>query len=449
MVAANAEAVDLLIVNGTVLTMEPGANPIVDGAVAVRGQDIVAVGPRESVRVPAAKVLDAGGGLILPGFVNTHTHLAMVLLRGLADDLPLKEWLEQHIWPAEKAVMDAETVKLGTLWAAVESLKAGVTCVCDMYFYAPTVAEALEQVGIRGVVPESIIDFPTPSCPSPEVALEKQRELCQRYRQHPLITPAVAAHAPYSVNAKNIAKAAELAEEFDVPFLIHVAETRWEMETFQKEKGTTPVQYLADLGVLSSRTVAAHCVHVTEEDIATLAELGVGVAANPVSNLKLASGVAPLPQMLAQGVKVGFGTDGAASNNTLDLLRDAQIAALLYKGVTGDPTCMPAPTVAALLTRGGAEVLGLGKVVGTLSVGKRADVVCLATHEPHAVPVYDPESHLIYAARASDVQHVVVNGKTLVENRKVLTVDEDALRQEAWRLAPQVRGAVEAVKAKG
>lgn len=449
MAASGPQKVDLLITNGTVLTMEPGARPIHDGAVAIAGEHIVAVGGRESVKVQAAKVLDAGGGLIFPGFVNTHTHLAMVLLRGLADDLPLKEWLEQHIWPAEKAVMDAETVRLGTLWAAVESLKAGVTCVCDMYFHAPTVAEALEEIGIRGVVPESIIDFPTPSCPSPEVALERQRELCEKYRKHPLITPAVAAHAPYSVNAKNIAKAAELAEEFDVPFLIHVAETRWEMETFQKEKGTTPVQYLADLGVLSSRTVAAHCVHVTEEDIATLAELGVGVAANPVSNLKLASGVAPLPQMLARCVKVGFGTDGAASNNTLDLLRDAQIAALLYKGVTGDPTCMPAPAVAALLTRGGAEVLGLGTLMGTLSPGKRADVVCLATQEPHAVPVYDPESHLVYAARSTDVQHVVVNGRVVVEGRQVLTVDEGALRQEVLRLAPRVLGAVEKAKPRG
>lgn len=448
MAPASMARVDLLITGGTVLTLEPGAGPIPDGAVAVAGDRIVAVGPREGVDVQATRVLDAGGGLIFPGFVNTHTHLAMVLLRGLADDLPLKEWLEKHIWPAEKAVMDAETVRMGTLWAAVESLKAGVTCVCDMYFHAPTVAEALQEVGIRGVVPESVIDFPTPSCPSPEVALERQRELCEAYRQHPLITPAVAAHAPYSVNAKNIAKAAELAEEFDVPFLIHVAETRWEMETFQKEKGATPVQYLADLGVLSSRTVAAHCVHVTGEDIATLAELGVGVAANPVSNLKLASGVAPLPQMLARGVKVGFGTDGAASNNTLDLLRDAQLAALLYKGVNQDPTCLPAATVVRLLTAGGADVLGLGREVGTLAAGKRADVICLAVEEPHTVPLYDPASHLVYAARAADVRHVVVNGKVVVENRKVLTVDEVALREEIRRVAARVVAAVEQVRAR-
>ncbi|MGC8917495.1 MAG: amidohydrolase family protein [Thermoanaerobaculum sp.] len=441
--------VDLLITNGTVLTMEPEAKPVADGAVAISGERIVAVGPRQGLELEAQKTLDAGGGLILPGFVNTHTHLAMVLLRGLADDLPLKEWLEHHIWPAEKAVMDAETVRLGTLWAAVESLKAGVTCVCDMYFHAPVIAEALMEAGIRGVVPESVIDFPTPSCPTPEVALERQRELCQRFRHHPLIVPAVAAHAPYSVAAGNIAKAAELAEEFEVPFLIHVAETRWEMETFQKEKGTTPVQYLADLGVLSSRTVAAHCVHVTEEDIATMAELGVGVASNPVSNLKLASGVAPLPHMLARGVKVGFGTDGAASNNTLDLLRDVQLAALLYKGVSGDPTTMPAPVVAQLLTRGGAEVLGLGAEIGTLTAGKKADVVCLAVDEPHAVPLFDPESHLIYAARSSDVRHVVVNGQLVVENRKVLTVDEDALRQDVRAAATRVARAVSNSRIRG
>lgn len=435
--------VDLLIRGGTVLTMED-TPPIPEGGVAVHQGRIVAVGPAASINVAATKVLDAQGGLILPGFVNTHTHLAMVLLRGLADDLPLKVWLEQHIWPAEKAVMDRETVRVGTLWAAVESLKAGVTCLCDMYFYAPTVAETLAEAGLRGVVPESIIDFPTPSCPSPEVAFEKQRELCLTYRHHPLITPAVAAHAPYSVNAGNLAKAADLAEEFDVPLLIHVAETRWEMETFRKEKGVTPVQYLADLGVLSSRTVAAHCVHVTEEDVELLAEFEVGVASNPVSNLKLGSGVAPLPQMLERNVKLGFGTDGAASNNTLDLLRDAQLAALLYKGLTQDPTCMPAPKVARLLTRGGAEVLGLGAKIGTLTVGKRADIICIGCREPHMVPLYDPESHLIYAARASDVQHVVVDGRVVVEDRCVLTVDEQALRREVERLAQRIRQALNA-----
>ncbi|MCX7895882.1 MAG: amidohydrolase [Thermoanaerobaculum sp.] len=434
---------DLLITNGTVLTMEPGSPPLPQGAVAVKGNTIVAVGSAAEVEVSATTVIDAGGGLILPGLVNTHTHLAMVLLRGLADDLPLKEWLEHHIWPAEKAVMSQEVVRLGTLWAAVESLKAGVTCVCDMYFHAPTVAEALVEAGLRAVVPESVIDFPTPSCPTPEHALQRQRELCWEYRQHPLITPAVAAHAPYSVGAKNLVKAAELAEEFDVPFLIHVAETRWEVESFLKEKGLSPVQYLANLGVLSPRTVAAHCVHVSQEDIATLADLGVGVATNPVSNLKLASGVAPLPQLLAQGVKVGFGTDGAASNNTLDLLRDAQLAALLYKGITGDPTCMPAPVIAPLLSRGGADVLGLSAHIGTLSVGKRADIICMDLTEPHAVPTFDPMSHLIYAARASDVRHVVVEGKLLLRNREVLSVDEAALRSEVQQLAAHIRKKVQ------
>lgn len=432
-------SVDLLIKGGTVLTMEPEAPPIPAGAVAVDQGRIVAVGPEKQVNVTARRVLQAGGGLILPGFVNTHTHLAMVLLRGLADDLPLKVWLEEHIWPAEKAVMDQETVRLGTLWAAVESLKGGVTCVCDMYFFAPTVAEALVQVGLRGVVPESIIDFPTPSCPSPEVALERQRDLCEKYRGHELISPAVAAHAPYSVNAGNLVKAAELAEEFAAPLLVHLAETRWELETFLQDKGVTPVQYLADLGVLSSRTVAAHCVHVTEEDIEILASQEVGVASNPVSNLKLASGVAPIHRMLEKGVKVGFGTDGAASNNTLDLLRDVQLAALLYKGISGNPTCLPAAQAARLLTLGGAQVLGLAQEIGTLTVGKKADVVCLATGEAHMVPLYDAESHLMYAARASDVQHVVVGGRVVVENRRVCTVDEEALRKEVELVASKIR----------
>lgn len=421
---------ELLVCGGTVLSMVPGEPPLEEGLVAVAAGQVLAVGPAEQLRsrFRGVEELDAGGGLILPGFVNTHTHLAMVLLRGLADDLRLKTWLEDHIWPAERAVMDASAVGLGTRWAVVESLLAGVTCVCDMYFHAEVIAEALVDIGIRGVVPESTIDFPTPSCPNPEDSLLRGRDLLERYRDHPLVVPAVAPHAPYTVSAPNLVRAAELAEEFGAPLLIHLAETRWEVETIAREKGISPVAYLADLGVLSERTVAAHCVHVSEADLGILAELEVGVATNPVSNLKLASGVAPIPHMLSHGLKIGFGTDGAASNNTLDLLRDAQLAGLLYKGVSGDPTCLPARTLIELLTIRGAEVLGLGRLVGSIEPGKRADIICLAVDQPHAVPMFDPFSHLAYAARSSDVRHVLVNGRLLVRDRQVLTADVGELR---------------------
>ncbi|MGE5236304.1 MAG: amidohydrolase family protein [Acidobacteriota bacterium] len=434
---------DLIVRGGTVLTMAPGARPVPDGAVAVKDGAIVAVGPERELADGASDVptLDAGGGLILPGFVNTHTHLAMTLLRGFADDLPLVDWLEKHIWPTEKILMSADHVETGTRLAAAESLRAGVTCVCDMYFHAERVIKAVADIGLRAVVPESLIDFATPACPTPEAALKRQRELLEQYRDHRLAVPAVAAHAPYSVSAVNLVKEAELADEFGAPLIIHLAETRWEVEKIMAEKGVSPVAYLADLGVLSERMVAAHCVHVSEGDLDLLAEFDVGVASNPVSNLKLSSGVAPLPQMLSRGLKVSFGTDGAASNNTLDLLRDVQLAALLYKGISGDPTCMPAQTVVELLTLGGANVLGLADKIGSLEVGKRADIVCLALDQLHATPSYDPYAHVVYAARATDVRHVVVDGRTVVENGRMLTCDEtelcDRVREVAAGLSRQ------------
>jgi len=293
--------------------------------------------------------------------------------------------------------------------------------------------------GLRAVVPEAMIDFATPSCPTPEDALALQRTLLERYRSHPLVVPAVAPHSPYTVSAAHLAKEAELAEEFGAPLIIHLAETRWEAEKIKAEKGVSPVAYLADLGILSERTVAAHCVHVSEDDLGLLADLEVGVATNPVSNLKLASGVAPVPQMLALGIKVGFGTDGAASNNTLDLLRDAQLASLLYKGLTGDPTQMQARTMVEMLTIGGARVLGLADRVGTLEAGKRADVVCFALDHPRTVPVYDPYSHMAYAARSSDVRHVVVDGRVVVQDRDLVGTDVDGLLEEVQEAAARAR----------
>ena len=428
---------DLIIKGGTVLPMAPGSAPIVDGAVAIAGDAIVDLGSAADVghRFTARTTLDAGGGIIMPGLINTHTHLAMTVLRGFADDLALATWLQKHIWPAERAIMNAETVTLGTLIAAAESLQAGVTCVCDMYFHAEHVIAALTRAGLRAVVPESLIDFPTPSCPTPEVALERQRAILGAYRDHPLIVPAVAPHAPYSVGAANLVKEAELSDEFGAPLIIHVAETRWEVEKIQSEKGLTPVAYLAELGILSERTVAAHCVHVSEGDLDTLAEFDVGVASNPVSNLKLASGIAPVPQMLERGIKVSIGTDGAASNNTLDLLRDGQLAALLYKGVSGDPAILPARTLVELLTLGGARVLGLADRIGSLEIGKKADVVCFGVDAPHAFPFFDPYAHVAYALRAADARHVVVNGRVVVEDGRLLTLEAADLREGAMAVA--------------
>ena len=431
---------DMLVVGGTVLTMEPDSEPIKNGAVAVADGRIAAVGPAEELLElsPSGDVLNAGNSIILPGLVNTHSHLAMTLLRGIADDIPLKEWLEQHIWPVESKHMDRETVRLGTELATAELLLAGVTTTADMYFFGDEVSAVLSEAGMRGVVAESLIDIPTPRCATPEEMLEKQRELLETYSNHPLITPSVAAHSPYSVSAGNLVKEAELAEEYEVSMQIHLAETTWEVEKLLGEKGVSPVAYLADLGVLSERTVAAHCVHVSSEDIELLAEFEAGVSHNPVSNLKLASGVSPVPAMVAGGVKVGLGTDGAASNNTLDLLRDMQLAALLHKGITGDPTVLPARTMIELVTISGAQVLGLGNI-GTLAEGREADLICVAVDGPHTAPMYDPFSHLVFAARSSDVRHVMIRGQVVVRNHELQTMDRERIEAQAREFSENLR----------
>jgi len=433
---------DQLVVGGTVMTLVPGSEPLPDGAVAISEGRIVAVGPTEQLleMTPSCEVIDASDCLVLPGFVNTHAHLAMTLLRGLADDLPLKDWLERHIWPAEKEHMNRETVALGTRLAAAELLLNGVTTTADMYFFDDEVGDVLASVGMRGVVAESVIDFPTPRCQTVDEMIEKQRELADRFRDHPLITPAIAPHAPYTVCAANLVREADLAEELDVPLHIHLSETRWEVEKLLEEKGKSPVAYLAELGVLTERTVAAHCVHVSAEDIEILAELEVGVSHNPVSNLKLGSGVSPVPAMLEAGVRLSFGTDGPASNNTLDLLRDAQLAALLHKGVTGDPTVLPARRVLELLTSGGASVLGLGDRIGTLEEGKEADIVCLSLHGPASVPFYEPASHLVYASRAAAVRHVLVRGRVLVRDGELTTIDLEEVTARVQEMSRQIMG---------
>ena len=431
---------DMLVIGGTVLTMEPDSEPIKSGAVAVADGRIAAVGPAEELLElsPSGAVLNAGNSIILPGLVNTHSHLAMTLLRGIADDIPLKEWLEQHIWPVESKYMDRETVRLGTELATAELLLAGVTTTADMYFFGDEVSAVLAEAGMRGVVAESLIDIPTPRCATPEEMLEKQRELLETYSNHPLITPSVAAHSPYSVSAANLVKEAELAEEYEVSMQIHLAETTWEVETLLGEKGVSPVAYLADLGVLSERTVAAHCVHVSSEDIELLAEFEAGVSHNPVSNLKLASGVSPVPAMVANGVKVGLGTDGAASNNTLDLLRDMQLAALLHKGIIGDPTVLPARTMLEMVTINGAQLLGLENI-GTLTEGREADLICIAVDGPHTAPMYDPFSHLVFAARSSDVRHVVIRGQVVVRNHELQTMDRERIEMQAREFSENVR----------
>ncbi len=431
---------DKVILGGTVLTMEPGSEPIVNGAIAVADGQIAAVGPAEELldKAPTGEIVNAADCLILPGLVNTHSHLAMTLMRGMADDVPLKEWLEEFIWPAEGRHINPEAIRIGTQLAAAELLLAGVTTTADMYFFGLEVAATLAEVGMRAVVSEPLIDYPTPSSKTPEDAIAGQRELIAQFGDHPLIMPSIAAHAPYSVGAANLVKEAELADEFELPLQIHIAETRWEVEKLLAEKSMSPVAYLADLGILNERTVASHCVHISPEDMDILADFEVGVAHCPASNLKLASGLAPILAMIEHNLKLSLGTDGAASNNTLDLLRDLQLMALLQKGLSGNARVMPARAAVEMATLGGAAVLSLGDRIGTISEGRDADLICISTQPAHATPLYDPFSHLMYAARAADVLHVLVRGRVLVENRELTTIDLERIRKQATAFAAAI-----------
>ncbi|MBI5062252.1 MAG: amidohydrolase [Desulfatitalea sp.] len=433
------KTVDLLIRNGTVLTMDDQRTVIPDGAVAVVGQNIVAVGPSADFsQWQAARTLDARGGLILPGLINTHTHAAMALFRGLADDLPLMTWLNDHIFPAE-AKLTPEMVRVGTRLACAELIRSGTTCFCDMYLFEAAVAEAARQCGLRAVVGEVFFDFPSPNYGPIDKGFEYAQELLARWKHDPLIRIAIEPHSPYLCAPELLVRAARLAADHDALLVIHLSETRAEVAQIQEKYNRTPTGHLAQLGVLSPRLVACHAVVLSEEDIALLAANDVKVSHNPESNMKLASGVAPVPDLLAAGVCVGLGTDGCASNNNLDLFCEMDTAAKLHKVQRLDPTVMDAATVLAMTTRQAARVLGLEREIGSLEAGKRADLIVVDTNQPHLTPMYDPVSHLVYAARGSDVLHSVIDGQVVMENRRLLTLDEAQVLADARQAAALIR----------
>ncbi|MDP3181475.1 MAG: amidohydrolase [Desulfobaccales bacterium] len=418
---------DVLIHNALVLTLEPGASPLLNGYVAVKGARIAAVGQAASPRdlPPARARLDAGGGLVLPGLVNTHTHLPMVWFRGLADDLPLRQWLTDFIFPAEAGWLDPDKVYAGTLLAAAELIRGGVTTVADGYFYETEVRRALALSGLRAVVAQGVVDLPAPGVPDPRDNLKVAAAFLDSGGDFSLqgIASAVFCHSPYTCGPETLQKAKELTRARQVPFFIHLAETRQEVEEIRQKTGLAPATYLDRLGVLDELTVAVHAVWLTSEEQELLAQRGVKVSHCPESNLKLAAGVAPIPELLARGVTVGLGTDGAASNNNLDLFGEMSLTARLHKVWHHDPTLLNAAQVVALATRQGAQVLALEKKIGTLSAGKEADLIVVELNQPHLTPLYDPYSHLVYAAGAADVRHVMVAGRWLLKDRQLTTLD--------------------------
>ena len=436
--------VALVVTNATVVTEDGTRRVLAPGAVAIDGADIVAVDTPAAIAAgfEARQTIDGRGQILLPGLINTHTHAPMVLMRGLADDLALMEWLQKFIFPVEAKMVTPAFVRTGTQLAALEMIRSGTTTFADMYYYEEEIAKAASEAGLRGVLGQTIIRFPVPDAKTPEEGLARTERFVTAWKDHPLITPAVAPHALYTLEAKTLKACRALADTHGVPLIIHLAETRAEVDQAMQLAQLTPVQYLEDQGVWGPRTLAAHGVWVSPSDMETLKAHGVAVSHNPESNMKLASGTAPVVDYLAAGITLGLGTDGAASNNDLDMFEAMRFAALLHKLVRNDPRVLPAQAVLDMATRNGAAALGLGDRIGSIEPGRRADVILVDTRGPRQTPMFDPVSHLVYVAHGDDVTTTIVNGKVLMRDRKVLTLDEAKVIAEARVLADAVRAAV-------
>jgi 5-methylthioadenosine/S-adenosylhomocysteine deaminase len=442
--AQGPREVALVIANGTVVTMDASRRTIPGGAVAVDAGAIVAVGDARSIEAAyrGRERIDAAGGVILPGLVNTHTHAPMVLYRGLADDLALMEWLQKYIFPAEARTVSPGFVAAGTRLALLEMIKSGTTTFVDMYYFEEEVARAARSAGMRGVLGQTIIQFPVADARTPAEGLARAERFIGEFEHDPLITPAVAPHSMYTLAAEDLRACRALADGRGAPLLIHLAETEDEVKIAREKHSRTPTGYLESLGLFSSRTLGAHGVWLTPEDIGILRRRGVGIAHNPESNMKLASGVAPVPALRAAGVAVGLGTDGAASNNDLDMFEAVRQAALLHKLESRDPRTLPAVDALAMATIEGARSLGMQDRVGSIEAGKRADLIVVDLTSARQTPVYDPVSHLVYATRGDDVRTSVIDGKVVMRDRRVLTLDEAGVLAEARKIAGAVRAAV-------
>jgi len=439
--ASAAERVDYIIRGGTVVTMDGAGTIIENGAVAVRRDRIVAVGRASDIdsKYNAGRVIDASYRVIMPGLINTHTHVPMGLFRGIADDLVLMEWLQKYIFPAEAQNVDEQFVRWGTRLGCLEMIEGGTTTYVDMYYFEDAIAEETARAGMRGVLGETLLDFPAPDNKTWDAGMQYVEKFTEKWKGHPLIVPAIAPHAPYTVSTDHLKQAHELSSRKNVPLVIHVAEDGAEVKTIQERYGASSVAYLERIGLLDNRVIAAHMVWPTAEDIQTLAARKVGVAHCPQSNMKLAAGAAPVPQMLKAGVAVGLGTDGAASNNDLNLWEEMDTAAKLHKFVSKDPTVLNAREALEMATIRGARAIHMEKEIGSLEPGKRADLIIVSVESPHQWPVYNVQSQLVYATKASDVETVMINGRLVMEGRRVITINADAVRQKAIEYRDRIR----------
>ncbi|MCI0337927.1 MAG: amidohydrolase, partial [Acidobacteria bacterium] len=440
-------SIDLLVTGGTVVTMDSERHLYENGFVAIRGERIVEVGDAAALKSKGYKVkqtIDARGKAVVPGLINTHTHIPMTLFRGIADDLDLQEWLTKFIFPAEAKNVTREFVIAGTQLGLVEMIRGGTTTYVDMYYFEDAIAEETKKAGLRAFLGETVIDFPVPDNKTWAAALTYTENFIRRWKGDPLITPAIAPHAPYTVSTQHLNETRALAEKLDVPLITHLAEAPTETEFMEKTYQSRTVAYLEKIGFLSPRLIGAHVVHVNDGEIALLKQRDVGVAHCPQSNMKLSSGTAPIPQMLKAGVRVGLGTDGAASNNDLDLWEEIDTAAKLHKHMSKDPTVVSALQAFEMATLGGARAIHLEKEIGSLESDKRADLIVVDLSASHLTPMYNLYSHLVYATKASDVTDMIVNGRVLMRNRRLLSLNEEAIKTTARKYQQQVSKSLKA-----
>ncbi len=440
-----AEPADWIWSARYVVTMDGGRRVIENGAVAVRGDRIVGVGTLSDIetKFQARQRIRTPQALIAPGLINTHTHAAMSLFRGIANDLRLQDWLEKYIFPAEAKNVNAGFVRWGTRLACLEMALGGTTTFTDMYYFEDVVAEAAKEAGLRGVLGETVLNFPAPDAKTPQEALAFTERFIRRFQGDPLIVPAVAPHALYTNTDESLRSARALANRYNAPLLIHVSETKQERDDSVAQRGMSPVRVLQSLGVFDGRTLAAHCVLVDDADIQVLAGKGAGVAHCPSSNMMLASGVAPVMKMLAAGIAVGLGTDGpAGSNNDFNMFEEMDLAAKLQKVATGDPRALPAVQALEMATILGARALGMEKEIGSIEPGKRADLIGVRLDVPNAVPLYNVYAQMVYSLKAGDVEQVMVNGRWIVRAGKMLTLDRAAVLAEAEKYRRKVEASV-------
>jgi 5-methylthioadenosine/S-adenosylhomocysteine deaminase len=436
---------DILLTHGYLVTMDSQMSLYANGGVAIKDNLISAVGPATEIEAiyEAANIIDCQDCIISPGLINAHTHASMTLLRGLADDLRLDVWLYGYMMPVEREFVDENFSYIGTLLACAEMIRSGVTTFCDMYYHESEVARATVEAGMRAVLAQTILKFPSPDATNYDESLDYCRHFIEQWLNHPLIIPAVGPHAPYTATPDMLKNSVALATEFDVPLHIHVAETALEQDNSRNQYGVTVVPWLEKYDLFKAKVIAAHCVHLAESEMRTMYQRRAGIAHCPSSNLKLASGVAPIQKMVNLGLHVGIGTDGPASNNDLDMFEETRLAAFLQKGVFGDPTLLPAKTAWALATVEGARALHIDHLTGSLEPGKRADIAIISTAHTHQKPHFgrDPEAvyaQLVYATKATDVRDVIVDGKILMRNRALLTLNEPEILAEANQIARRI-----------